>query len=323
MAKTKTKTKITIVGLGLVGSSIGLELGKVTRNYELVGHDKEPKAAGAARKRKAVDSTDWNLINACEGASVIILALPVAAIRDTLEVIAPHLEPGALLTDTASLKSPVLRWAEEILPDSVNFVGGDPVISAAGVGSGEASADLLQDTLYCLCPTATAAPDAVRLASGLVERIGARPHFLDAAEHDGLMAAVDHLPAVLAAVLLHSTTGSNSWRDMGRLAGGQYESGTQFASETPEIFRDACLYNRQNIVHWIDTFVENLQEWRETIVSGNAEQLEVAFEEVMKARLLWLRHRASGLWDEVERPGTPSSPGFFHSLFGLGGRTAL
>lgn len=315
------KTKISIVGLGLVGTSVGLALSQGTRNYELVGHDKEPKAAGAARKRKAVDSTKWNLINACEGASVVILALPVTAIRDTLQVIVPYLDEGCLVTDTASLKTPVLRWAEEILPDSVHFVGGDPVISAAGAGAEEASADLLKNALYCLCPSPKAAPDAVRLASGLVERLGAQPYFLDAAEHDGLMAAVDHLPAILAAALLRSTTGSSSWRDMRKLAGGQYESSTQFASETPAIFRDACLYNRQNIVHWIDAYTEALQEWKETIISGNTEQVEAAFEEAMKARLQWLRQRSSGLWDEAERPKTPKASGFFQSLFGFGGRT--
>ncbi|MDH7485128.1 MAG: prephenate dehydrogenase [Anaerolineae bacterium] len=315
------KTKISIVGLGLVGTSVGLALSQGTRNYDIVGHDKEPKAAGEARRRKAVDSTDWNLINACEGASIVILALPVTAIRDTLQVIAPYLREGCLVTDTASLKTPVLQWAEELLPEGVHFVGGDPVISAAGAGAEEASADLLKNALYCLCPSPRAAPDAVRLASGLVERLGAQPYFLDAAEHDGLMAAVDHLPAVLAAVLLRSTTGGGSWRDMRKLAGGQYESSTQFASETPAVFRDACLYNRQNIVRWIDAYTAALQEWKEMIIAGSVEQVEAAFEEVMQARLQWLRQRSSGLWEEAERPEVPRPPGFFQSLFGLGGRS--
>jgi len=108
---------------------------------------------------------------------------------------------------------------------------------------------------------------------------------------------------------------------MRKLAGGQYESSTQFASEMPVVFRDACLYNRQNIVHWIDAYSAALQEWKEMIVAGSTEQVEAAFEEVMKARLQWLRQRSSGLWEEAERPETPKSPGFFQSLFGLGGRS--
>mgnify|MGYP000076506727 CR=1 FL=1 len=315
-----TKAKITIVGLGLVGSSIGLALAHGKRDYRIVGHDKEPKMADAARKRKAVDSTDWNLISACEGASIIILALPVTAIKDTLQAIAPYLKSGCLVTDTASLKVPVLRWAEEILPENVHFVGGDPVISAPATGAEAASADLLHEALYCLCPSPKAAPDAVRLASGLVERLGAQPYFLDPIEHDGLMAAVDHLPAILAAVLLHTTTTSTAWRDMRKLAGGQYEGSTQFASETPAVFRDACLYNRQNIIHWIDAYIEALQEWKDIIISKSPEQIETAFEEMMKARHHWLRQRESGLWDEG-RPETPSPPGFLQSLLGFGGRT--
>jgi prephenate dehydrogenase len=315
-----TKTKITIVGLGLIGRSVGLALSKDTRNYSIVGHDKEPKAARAAHKQGAVDSTEWNLINACEGASVVILALPVVAIRETMQAVAPYLQPGALVTDTASLKVPVLAWADETLPDNVHFVGGDPIIAGAGLTADDASPELLAGALYSLCPSASAAPDAVRLASGLVERCGAQPHFLDAAEHDGLMAAVDHLPAVLAGALLESTTGSNSWRDMRRLAGVQYENTTQFASETPAIFRDACLHNRENVVHWIDAFIATLHDWRETIDSGDGDRLEVAFQQAMDGRLQWLQQRHTKRWDDTGRQEIPKPPGFLHSLFGFGGR---
>jgi prephenate dehydrogenase len=155
-----------------------------------------------------------------------------------------------------------------------------------------------------------------------VERLGAQAYFLDAAEHDGLMAAVDHLPALLAAVLLHSTTGSNSWRDMQRLAGVQYETSTQFASETPAVFRDAFLHNRDNVIHWIDSFIGELQGWKQIIADGDAEQLEAAFEEATTARMQWLQQRKSQRWEDTSRPDVPKPPGFLHSLFGLGGRAS-
>lgn len=291
-----------------------------TRNYDIIGHDKDPKAAGAARKAKAVDRTEWNLVTACEGASVIILALPVVAIRETMLAVAPYLQEGALLTDTASLKEPVLQWADEILPDHVDFVGGDPVIGSVDRYGEEPSGEMLKGALYCLCPSPKAKPEAVRLAAGLVERLGAKAYFVDAAEHDGLLAAVDHLPMVLAASLLHSTSGSSGWRDMRRLAGGQYESGTRFASETAAIFRDACLHNRQHLLRWMDAFVEDLSEWKALISAGDPERLEEAFDRAITARQEWLRLKASGLWDLEDMPQAERAPGYLHSLFGLGRR---
>jgi len=316
------KTKITIVGLGLVGRSIGLALAEGTRDYSLIGHDKEPRSATAARKAKAVDGTEWNLLAACDGADVIILALPITAIRDTLQVIVDDLKPGTLLLDTASLKQPVLRWADEILPSNVDFVGGDPVIAAAGLNADDASASLLKGALFSLCPSTKASPSAVRLASGLVERIGAEAYFVDAAEHDGLLAAVEQLPAVLAAALIASTSSSSSWRDMRRMAGGQYEGSTSFASQTPSVHIDACLHNQENLARWIDTYVQELLQWKETIVSGDGERVQAAFEEAMAARLRWLNVRAAGRWEDSDRPETPTSPGFLTSLFGFGGRSS-
>ena len=120
----------------------------------MVGHDKDPKHAGAAQKMKAVDRTDWNLINACEKADLVVLAVPLNAVEDTLKAIAADLKPGCVITDTVSLKQPVLAAAERWLPDSVSFVGGDPLVTSDGSGPDAASADLFEASLYCITPSA-------------------------------------------------------------------------------------------------------------------------------------------------------------------------
>jgi len=314
------ENKIAIVGLGLVGRAIGLALSKDSANFEIVGHDKDRAAASAARKMGAVSKTEWNLINTCDGAGLVILALPPLAIRETMEAVAPYLEPGTLVTDTASLKVPVLGWADELLPAGVHFVGGDPVIGAMGLSADDASAALLKDVPYCLCPSVKATPDAVHVVSDLVERLGAQPYFLDSAEHDGLMASAEQLPALLAAVLLASTTGSNSWRDMRKVAGSQYESGTLIASGTPDVLADGLLHNRQNVVRWIDTFVNTLEQWKATISSGDSEQLESAIEEATTARRQWLKQKARQDWEDDGRPAMPDRLGMGETLFGIVGR---
>ena len=320
-----SKPRITIVGLGFIGGSIGLALHQAKADFVVVGHDRERGAASQARKIGAVDKTDWNLVSACEDADLIVIAIPVGGIKDTLAAISPYLKPGCLITDTASIKSPVIEWAEEILPDGVNFVGGDPIVSDVGAtatggmagGIDAARADLFSGAVYCLTPAPGAAPGAVRLASDFVYLLGAKPYFLDPLEHDGLMAGVDHLPFVLSAALLGITTESASWREMRRLAGGAFENATRFVSTDPTTYRDACLVNRENIVRWIDACSEKLGELKETILAGDAEKLGRLFEEAMVARQRWLRAREEGNW-EGQSPEMPSMASFMGQLFGLG-----
>ncbi len=311
-----SKPRITIVGLGLIGGSIGLALRQTGNDYEVVGHDREHAVAGQARKRGAVTKTEWNLISACEGADLIIIATPVMAIKETLTAIASYLKPGCLVTDTASIKRPVVAWAKEILPETVNFVGGDPIISqelsgktsATGslpAGIEGARGDLFEGGLYCLTPSPEAAPQAVRLATDLVHLLGAKPFFLDAAEHDGLIAGVDHLPFVLSAVLLGTTTTSSAWRETRKLAGDAFQSATRFSSSDAATYRDACLTNGENIVRWIDACLVKLKELREVIVTQEAEKLEKTFEEAMSTRDRWLRDKAEGRWELAEE--TPAS----------------
>jgi prephenate dehydrogenase len=313
------KPRITIVGLGFIGGSIGLALHQAEAEFEIVGHDRERAAASQAKKIGAVDKTDWNLVSACEGADLIVTAIPVGGIKDTLTAIGPYLKPGCLITDTASIKSPVVEWAEEILPEEVHFVGGDPIVGDAGASGGidVARADLFSGAIYCLTPTPGAAADAVRLASDFVYLLGAKPYFLDPLEHDGLMAGIDHLPFVLSAALLGITTESPSWREMRRLAGGAFENATRFVSADPATYRDACLVNSQNIVRWIDACSGKLTELKETILAGDADELEQVFEEALVVRQRWLRAREEGDW-EGEPPEMPTMTSFMGQLFGLG-----
>ncbi|MEA3459776.1 MAG: prephenate dehydrogenase, partial [Chloroflexota bacterium] len=261
------------------------------------------------------DKTHWNLISACEGADLIILAIPVMAIKETLKAIASYLKPGCLVMDTASIKGPVMKWAEEFLPESVSFVGGDPIVGVESEATGlEAAApDLFQGALYCLTPSPNADPDAVKLATDLVYLLGAQPYFLGAVEHDGLMAGIAHLPFILSAALLRATARAASWREMRKLAGSAFAAGTHFASGDPDTYRDACLLNEENIVHWIDAYRDELGKLRGIIASKDADKLGEVFEVTLVARQKWLRERH---WEEAEAPSVSRSS-FMDRLFGL------
>lgn len=283
-----TMPRITIVGLGLIGGSIGLALQKSKNNFEIMGHDREHSIARTAQKMGAIDRANWNLVSACEHADLIILAIPASGIKDTLSAIAPYLKEGCIITDTATTKRAVLNWADEILPDKVSFVGGDPLVGTEESGIEAATADLFAKATYCLVPSVKAAPKAVQLISDLVTLLGAKPYFVGATEHDGLMAGVGHMPFVLAAALLDATRQSPSWRELKRMASHDFQAATHFASDDPQHYRELCLANRDSIIHWIDACQESLSHMRQALSSGDGEEVEELFATSMAARNEWL-----------------------------------
>lgn len=280
------KVKITIVGMGAIGTSIGMALKKAEPEIEITGHDKAHDIAGKARKRGAVDRTDWNLISACEKADVTIIATPIAELKDTLVAAGAYFKSGSLVMDTASIKAPVLQWAQENLAAGVSFVGGSPILPG---GRREMDPELFSGALFCLCPDGGASPNAVSLASELVVALGAKPFFVDAEEHDGLMAAVGHLPVLLATALLQVVSASPAWRESIRLGGDNFANATTSISGDAASLRALCQSNAQNILRWLDHIQAQLEELRQAIMDGNDEELEGAFEAALEARDGWER----------------------------------
>jgi prephenate dehydrogenase len=313
------KPQVTIVGLGLIGASIGLALRQSEAASAVVGHDKDGDANNEAKKLGAVDRTDWNLVSACEKSDLIVLATPLGAIEPTLQAIGPYLKSGCVVLDTASVKEPVLTWAAEILPDTVYFVGGNPIVGpSAGGQSGLAGAraDLFENSLFCLIPAPGVDEHAVRMATNLVSILGARPLFFDAAEHDGLLAAVDQLPAILSMALARMAIDQPTWRELRKVAGTSFEAGTRLTSTDPDVYADLAVSNRDNLVRWIDTFSESLASIRQTLLEGEPEDLTKQFEVVLEERNKWLRDQAVGQWDEGIRQELPERPGLIDTFFG-------
>jgi len=316
---SKPKPLIAIVGLGLVGSSIGMALRKEGLTSAVVGHDVDRNVNNLAKKRGAVDRTNWNLISACDEADMVILSMPVGGIEETLRVIGPELRPGCVVVDTATVKRPVLAWAEKYLPESVHFVGANPILSTSSDGQGgveAARADLFQGGLFGIVPGPRTNEDAIKLATDLVYVLGAKPLFLDADEHDGLMAAVEHLPALLALALTEMVTGQPSWRELRKVAGPTFELGTQLIATEPVAHSGACVANQDNVLRWIDTFSASLASLRQGLAQGEPEALAARFDEAYVDRQKWLADRTAGQWHEGPKPEMPARPNIVNSLFG-------
>lgn len=281
--------RVVIVGLGLIGGSMGLALKKARAvDLERVGFARRAEVAAKAVSIGAVDRAEGNLISAVEDASLVIVATPPMAIKEILAQIGTHLPPGCIVTDTASTKAQVMEWAQELLPPSVNFIGGHPMAGKETFGIEAADADLFRGCVYCLVPGDNAGSEAIDLVSGLVTQIGANPLLLDASDHDSLVAGISHLPLLISAALTSATTKSHSWSQMARLAAGGFRDLSRLASGNPEMSRDICLTNKGPILHWIDEFLEELGEFRR-LVSEDGKELERAFLRVREERQRWLQ----------------------------------
>jgi prephenate dehydrogenase len=220
-------------------------------------------------------------------AGIVIIATPVLTIKEIFSQIAPYLPHGCVVTDTASTKFQIMKWAEDLLPTTVDFIGGHPMAGKEAYGIQAAEAGLFQGCIYCLTPVSRASSSSIDKVTNMVKRLGARPFFIDAQEHDNLVAGISHLPLLLSAALVSATTKSPSWSKMSKLAASGYRDLTRLASGNPEVNTHICFSNRETILHWIDEFNKELAKYRQLITSED-KGLEEALTEANKARQEWL-----------------------------------
>lgn len=289
--------RVLIVGLGLIGGSIGLALRRWSderkvdgrKPLEVTGFDTNLDHQRAAEKLGAIDRGAWDLSKAAREADIVILATPVNAMREIMQDLATHLKSGAIVTDTGSTKAQVIAWAGEILPRDIHFVGGHPMAGKTQSIEG-AETDLFSGATWCISPSVSASEDAVRTVLGLVAAAGAEPFFIDPGEHDAYVAGVSHLPFALSASLMNAVSRDPSWREMKTLTAGGFRDTTRLAAGSPAMHRDILLTNRDSVVRWIDAVTETLGELRQTLTSNaesSAADLEKFLSEARDARAVW------------------------------------
>lgn len=319
-----SKPIITLIGLGVTGASLGLALQRDPGNFELVGHDKDPEATNAAKRLGAVQRTSWNLHSACEGADMIVLSVPLNELGALFTHIAEDLKPQTLVFAAVNVMQPAIKLAAEHLPKGTHFVAGHPVLSGIG-GPLTARADLFQEITFCLAPGLDTQPSAVQLASDLVERVSAKPLFVDALEHDGIIAGVEQLPQVVAAALMQLSATSAGWREGRRLAGRPFAQATDLGHNAEELY-SAWQNNRANLLLRVEQLVQELTHWQTLLAaeppSGGDDPLLTVLKSVVDKRLTWEGQAILKAWDEAPQSPQVQGRGMFQQMFfgGLMGR---
>jgi prephenate dehydrogenase len=281
---------VTIIGLGLIGGSIGLALKEGKRPaWEIVGYSRRQETVANALSLGAIERGETNLRDAVKQADFVIIATPVLTVKEIFSEIAPYLPSGCIVTDTASTKVQVMKWAEEILPPTVDFIGGHPMAGRETYGIQAAEADLFRGCTYCLTSSEKASPKSMDTVTTMVKKLGAIPLLIDAQEHDKLVAGISHLPMLLSAALVSLTTKNPSWSKMSKLAASGYHDLTRLASGNPEVNSHICLSNKEAIVNWMDKFSQELERYRQ-LVADEDKRLEQALAEANRARQEWLNN---------------------------------
>jgi prephenate dehydrogenase len=304
--------QITIIGLGQVGASIGLALSAHKEIVFVVGHDKEFSVERAAQQKGAVEKTQHNLPKAVKDAKLVLLALPVHQIRETLEFIAPDLQPGTVVVDTSPIKSGVANWAREILPQGCYYVGIVPTIAAeflqeSGTGLDSAKADLFKNSIFLVDAPYGTPGEAVDLVTNFVGLTGANIMIADILESDGLMASAYLLPQLVSTALLNATVTQPGWPETRKVAERAYHATTSMPDD-PETLRVLSLHNRENITRVLNTMILSLAELRDAIEDGNEEAVKTHFQSAHKNREEWISDRFSANWEDKKTPPIEKMP---------------
>jgi prephenate dehydrogenase len=290
MERPDSKKRITIVGTGLIGGSLGMAIRAAKlRGLEVVGHDANRGAANQAEKIGALDRAEHNLPRAVSGASMVVIAVPVLSVREVMQQIAPDLAEGAVVTDTTSTKAHVMSWAKDMLPDHVSFVGGHPMAGKETGGIENAEADLFRGKAYCVCPAVDATESAVRSVMGLARLAGAEPMFVDPEEHDIYAAAVSHLPLMVSTAMFSMLRNSPAWPDMGMMASSGFTDATRLTSGDPAMSHGIWTTNRDAIIHWLDRMADQLREFRKMLEDAQDEALLETFLKAQIERDVFVR----------------------------------
>ncbi|MFW6174160.1 MAG: prephenate dehydrogenase [Chloroflexota bacterium] len=283
--------QVTIIGLGMVGSSLGMAARAARSGVRVIGYDSDSGVQARAKRIGAVDDTEWQLSKAVSGSDLIVLAVPVLEMPELLDLLSNFVGAGTAITDTASTKRQVLGWADEKLPDGVGFVGGDPLAGAGRSGQDEATADLFTGVTYTLIPSLRAPEETVQTVVDFVKLIGATPYFVDAVEHDSYMAAVVNGPSLMSSALVLAAAESPSWREIGKYAAEEFRDLSRLAGVDPKIVQGICSTNQEMVTHWLDNYITQLQSLREALQAQDADEASSQFrrklDEAWDARLRW------------------------------------
>jgi prephenate dehydrogenase len=276
-------TRVTVVGLGLMGGSLVAALKTNHACHEVIGVARREATVAAALERAMIDHGTCDLAAGVGSADVVVLATPVRVILAQLAEIGPLLPPGCLLMDLGSTKAQIVA-AMNRLPPHIQPLGGHPMGGKETSGLAAAEPDLYQGQVFVLTPLPRTSPEALALGWALAEAVGARPLVLEAEQHDRLAAAVSHLPYLLACALMGMAGELGQDDTLWQLAASGFRDTSRLAASNVTMMLDILLTNRSPTLAALAVFERELAELTHLLETGDEVGLRTALNEVAERR---------------------------------------
>jgi prephenate dehydrogenase len=295
--------KVVIVGVGLIGGSFARALRHAGMAGTIVGLGRSPAAMARALELGIIDAVATSPADAMRGASLVLVAAPVAQTGPVLASLLPYLEPHTVLTDAGSTKGDVVASARAVLGERVDqFVPGHPIAGRETNGPDAAIVDLYQGKKTVLTPLPeNSAADVERVAAAW-RACGAIIHHLSPEEHDRVFASVSHLPHLLAYALVDDIAAKPHAGLLFQYAASGFRDFTRIAGSSPEMWRDISLANQAALLGELDAYLAQLTSIRQMLAAGDGAGIEAVYANAQRARCRWIEAIES-----AEAPPPPSS----------------
>ena len=297
--------RIAVLGVGLIGGSIGLAAKECVEDAEVAGFGRSPERLERAHELGAIDRVAATLADALEGASICFCCAPVGVLPDQIRAALAVAPEDCVITDVGSIKGGIVEAAAD-----QRFVGGHPIAGAETAGVEHARADLFQGATWYLTPSTDSSGVLFERLHRFVAAVGARPVAIDSESHDRLLATVSHLPHVLANVLVTQAAGALGEEDEALpRVGPSFRDATRVAGANSAIWTDIYIANREAIAAEIDAAIGRLEAAADTLRSADADAITAWNEQAADARRRLLEaDLAGGLVHEL-RLTVPNRPG--------------
>ncbi|HVV00705.1 MAG TPA: prephenate dehydrogenase/arogenate dehydrogenase family protein [Verrucomicrobiae bacterium] len=280
--------KVTLVGVGLLGGSLGLALKRRGMAESIAGFVRRQASIAECEKAGCVDFATRDLAKAVQNAGLVVFCTPLAQMLPIAKEMLPSLRAGAIVTDVGSVKAGMVRDMDKLFARTrVNFVGSHPMAGGEKMGVAAARADLFVNAACIVTPSSRTKPKALRAVRGLWRGVGGRVLQLSPGDHDSLVSRSSHLPHFVAAAVVRTVLTQGKPREQGEVCANGFRDVTRVASGSPEMWRDIGIANSARIGKALAAFIRDLRRLQRVIRAGDAPRLQKYLAEAKFLRDQW------------------------------------
>jgi len=277
---------VCIIGLGLIGGSIGLSMKKNNFDSKITGYAKTEKTHLRAVERGFIDRAEKSLVKAVDGADLVILATPLSTFRPIIEEIAPFLKKGSIVTDTGSAKFTVLEELKDLIPSDVEFIPGHPIAGTEESGPDSGFPELFENRWCILTPIEDNSKESVESIKYFWELLGSKVEIMDALHHDKVLAITSHIPHLIAYNIVGTANDLANVTDteVVKYSAGGFRDFTRIAASDPKMWSDIFTYNSEAVLEMLDLFSNDLAKLKKSILKKDTNMLFSSFEKTRNVR---------------------------------------